>query len=351
MILWMDGFDWIKPPLGTTECSYALLNRYANVTYARAVDGRCGGTGIGFSSYSQSIQTPVLQGMATANHCYVGYAVKTGSSFFGSDSVLQVFAYNDWNCYARFRPNGDTAECNIYPGMGAVWTDIGIKANRWYYLEWHFLVQSSGGAYELRVNGETVLEATGVDMAYRSWDGWSSIKLFSHGYDCVLDDLYVLNGSGSVNNDFLGDVRIVTKKPDSTLTSNWTPHGESENHAALVDVPIEPLTSRKWTETGYVEASVTDTDDFYGFEDLSDEFAYGTIHAIQLQTVSRVTNPQMMTLKMICLQTGGEDVVDTTKLMWDDYGLETSLVETNPDTSNLWTHTDLNAAEFGVEVG
>src|SRR5215471_4142203 len=74
--------------------------------------------------------------------------------------------------------------------------------NQWYYLEFKATIGSSG-YYEVRVNGTVWLSGTANTQA-TSNASFNKIVLF--GNNNILwygDDLYILNSSGTVNNDFL----------------------------------------------------------------------------------------------------------------------------------------------------
>ena len=76
------------------------------------------------------------------------------------------------------------------------------------------------------------------------------------------DDLYVCDGSGSVNNDFLGDVRVVTVRPNGAGGSTqWTP--DSGSNYARVNETISG------EDSNYVEDGTSGHEDRYAYGDLS----------------------------------------------------------------------------------
>jgi len=347
-ILWLEGFDWIDPAIDTdAQLAYAMAKRYPDLNFGTDVDtrttnGRQGGTGILWKSYGQSFQTPALQTVDDTFGVYIGFAVRVGNSFYNSDTIIEVRRYSEYQCYFNMWLDGSA---RIYPAASGSFLPS-LSPYRWYYLEFYFYIHDTAGAYEMRVNGDTIVSDSGVDTRYRGYDGWTSILFKSFGNESIYDDIYISKDG------FLGDVKVKSLKPSAAHTTNWTLFGAGSNHEAVDDVPVHPTDrTNVWTDTDYVYSDTATTKDLYEFDDLPSEFSSATIHLVVLHTVVRTTNPQLMTLKTKCLSNVTEVDAATEKLMWDEYNLVSALLPENPDISGAWTYSTVNAAKFGIEVG
>jgi hypothetical protein len=237
----------------------------------------------------------------------------------------------------------------FYPG-GALF-DTTLKNNRWYYIELYFSIHNSTGAAEMKVNGVSVHTDTNVDMQSLSSDSYTAIQFGSSGVDSLLDDVYICNDQGTANNTFLGDTRVVMVKPNGDYTTDWTQSGVGSHYQDVDDQPITPTGVEVWTDTDYVEDSVTSNQDIFEYENLPSAYSGSTISGVQLVSVIRTTSAQSMSFKDVCRSSTTEVAVSTSEIMWDNYHPYWTIIETDPNTSSAWTQANVDAAKFGVEVG
>lgn len=118
-------------------------------------------------------------------------------------------------------------------GSGAGGVDIlassaanAIRMTGWSYVEAKFIASAStGGTVIVKVNGVTKITQTGVQTTRPSGGlpasytqfligGATFGELVGAGWAGKVDDLYVFNGAGDTNNDFIGDVRVDYLRPD-----------------------------------------------------------------------------------------------------------------------------------------
>jgi hypothetical protein len=218
----------------------------------------------------------------------------------------------------------------FYPG-GALF-DTTLKNNRWYYIELYFSIHNSTGAAEMKVNGVSVHTDTNVDMQSLSSDSYTAIQFGS-------------------SDTFLGDTRVVMVKPNGDYTTDWTQSGVGSHYQDVDDQPITPTGVEVWTDTDYVEDSVTSNQDIFEYENLPSAYSGSTISGVQLVSVIRTTSAQSMSFKDVCRSSTTEVAVSTSEIMWDNYHPYWTIIETDPNTSSAWTQANVDAAKFGVEVG
>jgi hypothetical protein len=210
------------------------------------------------------------------------------------------------------------------------------SANVWRYIELKYVL--STGACTVRVDGVAVITATVGTAA-----SISSMLLGQGGGNAQqlqFDDFYVLDTTGTKNNDFLGDVRIQTLLPTADGTHSDLAPSTGTAHAALVDEPA-PNT------TDYVYSASAGMKDTYQFQDLAATTA--NIFGVEITNYSRKD------------ATGSVGVANVSRVAGVDYtavpqGLSASwtanrdLLELNPATGLPWAPADVINSEFGIKT-
>jgi hypothetical protein len=154
-----------------------------------------------------------------------------------------------------------------------------------------------------------------------------------------IDDIYFLDTTGSVNNDFLGsNAVVILQLPDGEGTTNdFTPSAGTDN-SALVDE--NPASSADYND-GATNADV----DEYTFADIGENTVHGAIIETHVTVDALGRNRKF---RHRCRS--GATVGNGSDLSIMDDTNHRTIFEVDPNTSSLWTKANLNAAEFGVEV-
>jgi hypothetical protein len=117
-------------------------------------------------------------------------------------------------------------------------SSLTIPTGTWVFVEVKVVIGNSG-SWVVRVNEVTYLSGTGDTQA--SANAYANvIALYGQqaaGYANYFDDFYVCDGSGSMNNDFLGDIRVEAIFPDDNGDhSDFAgSDGDSTDNFELVD--------------------------------------------------------------------------------------------------------------------
>lgn len=105
-----------------------------------------------------------------------------------------------------------------------------LTAQTWNHVEMKVFLDNSAGTVQLRVNGVTVLNLSGIDTladeTTATIDQMSLRNGFTQdtsGITAYFKDLILWDTTGSQNNDFLGTVHVYTLRPDADNSLNWTP--------------------------------------------------------------------------------------------------------------------------------
>ena len=212
----------------------------------------------------------------------------------------------------------------------------------WVYVEFKAECLTSGGSYELRVDGAVEVTGTGVDTADSGSDGWDSVAMRygSLSSRVYLDDIYVIDTSGTTNNDYLGAVVVEGLVPTAEGTSaDWGSQGNTNNGINVGDT----------SDSSYNKSDTNGNQDLYVYEDLQE--IDGTIYGVQLNSQLAMNEVGSRTVK-----TQYRDP-DTTEADIESHTLSStvidsyaSVLEENPTSSTAWTVSDIDDGEFGIEV-
>lgn len=223
-----------------------------------------------------------------------------------------------------------------------------LPINTWNYVETKVVLNDTTGAITIKVNGVTALTLTNIDTKNGGtavvFDRLHFGSTTGDAAAMYVDDLYLCNAAGSVNNDFVGDCSVLTIFPDGNgNSSQWVgSDADSVNNYLLVDENPDPNTS------DYVESGTATNIDTYSFGNMT-----GTADSI-VGVVSRVYAAKSDAGAQLMRQTtriGGVNYPHGT-----DIALSTSytgygrIMETSPATSVAWTQSEIDGTEFGVEA-
>lgn len=321
-LVFMDGFDakdfgtkWSFNQAGTTSST----TRFGS------------GSSLAFSGANGYM----YRTFTAITNIYFGFAFMFTSAYV--NDIVRLYGDSNATNHIRLTPISSGSNIGVYRG-GTLLGSFSLNFNVWYYIEVNATINSSTGTIQVKVNGVSVFTYNGNTQnggTNLSIDGFWLLQ--SGG--CYFDDLYICNNSGTVNNTFLGDVRVQTLVPNAAGTSTqWAATGGA-NYANVADIPDNTAT--------YNMSSTVGQRDTYAMADL----ASGTTNVLGVQENLHAWKGDagIGNLKPAYL-IGGTVYYDSvispgTSSAW--YG---SLRETNPATSTTWTPGDVNGMEFGAEV-
>lgn len=224
-------------------------------------------------------------------------------------------------------------------------TSSALSINTYYYIELKVVIHGSTGTYEIRLNGTNVLSGTGANTAGSGVVQWTGIQIgrnYSGSGGAVIqdyDDLYACDGSGSTNNDFLGPIRVKTIYPDGAgASSDFTPSAGS--NFQNVD---EALTDG---DTTYNSEGTAGDHDTYTFGAVG---VTGTVRGVQTNLVVRSDGAGSETIRPK-IRISTTDYNGTTVGITTSYADSREVFETSPATATAWTVTEIDGAEFGIEL-
>lgn len=223
----------------------------------------------------------------------------------------------------------------------ALWTSSDMEPIlTWQYYELRVVMASTAvGSWELRRNGQLVQAQTNVITLENVADVINS-AIFDTTPGIVLpyflDDIYICDGSGTANNNFLGPARVYSLAPTANSSVAWTPT-PSPNWDAVNDAPPDE-------ETSYVRATTAPLIDMYQIADLP--VSLTTVRCVRaLYRVRKEDAAAVETRLRIqsgaTVAEGPVDAPDTT------YRYFVATFETDPNTGAAWTPAAVNALLAG----
>ncbi len=280
----------------------------------------------------------------------IGYYLRF-SALPGSDAVILQISRNlsDVQIRIKLSSTGEIKFCRedtVLATSAAV-----ISANVWYHIQIKAEISNSIAANSCKIRLSTVggtatdilTVATSSDTNFQATANAESFDFTQNSaYDYDLAHIYILDGTGSYNNDFIGECQIKTLYPSGNGTYSDLVGSDSNSidNYQLVDE------ANGNGDTDYVESNTNGNKDSYAFDNL---LTTDTIYGLQQTIYAKETS-------------GGTDVRLFSRIVNTDYPVATSITLTNsylvkssvtdvsPATSARWTGTEVNNAEFGVEL-
>jgi hypothetical protein len=215
-----------------------------------------------------------------------------------------------------------------------------LALNTWYYLELKTVIHDTTGTYEVHIDGVTEITGTGADTRNGGAGTWDRVALISPGVQVGMDDLYVADDSGSVNNNFLGIVKVETLLPQTGNGTNtgFTPSTGSDRGALVDENP--PNT------TDYNTGTTAGQKDTYNYPALS---LSGNVLGVQTNLYTIKTDAGARTVAPV-VRIGATDYDGTTVSPLTTYSYFSELRELNPNSGVAWTTTDVGNLEAGMKV-
>ncbi len=340
-LLWADGFDnygtsGLPSPAGVMARKYPTYAVQGS-SYFNIQPGRWGGYSLAFG-YDTTMYfiTPKLP--TTNDTLIIGFAVKF-PTIANRDNFLNLYDDTTWGINLR----QSLTELSIYRGSTLLGTTSGadIHAGNWHYIELKVKCHASAGTYEIKLGGVTIGSGTGLNTKTGTHDYYNRVGFAAISTtNSLYDDWYVCDASGTLNNTYLGNIKVATIRPDSAGdNTDFTPSSGS-NYTC-----VDEQTSND--DTDYVEDGTATHKDLYNYG----ATPLTTINGIIVWTDCKETDAQNFSLKTVC-KSGATESDDTAQLINSaDYMTKRRVLETDPNTSSAWTQTDLNAAQFGIKVG
>lgn len=362
-LIWFEGFEG----LGVTEGPSNQDNIYDELRRQFAVfiegatskpylrPGSLQGKALAFQNTNTFTPTWISYGLPsdiTGTEVVIGFRYKTSSLFTSGISDIMILWHESpaGTPQIRLRLDSTSNTAAVFRGntqlsisSGGVWTE-----DTWHYFELKILIAGgTGGSYNLRIDDTSVTSGSGVNtlqsaslpVQFIQWNGYDAASDDTPAKEAQIDDIYVIDTTGGINDDFLGsDTTVVFKAPTSDGTTNdFTPQTGVDNYAMVDENPA--------AAADYNDGATNGDIDEYGFDAVDQAGIYG----VKVESHVQVdTEGRQRAFRHRC-RSGATVGNGSDKAVADDVN-EFEIFEVDPNTSSLWVKADLNSAEFGVEV-
>lgn len=221
----------------------------------------------------------------------------------------------------------------------------------WYYIELKSTLKSStlAGDCKIWLEGTEIFSiASGVDLTTTygtTADTFylGSLPTANTNIGIIYDDVYVCDGTGSVNNTQLGDMRVESLLPGGAgTTTQWTPNA-STNYSRVNETSQDG-------DTTYVATSTTGNIDSYAIGNLA--ITPSSVAGVQVCTVAKKTDGGVRNTGSV-IRSGGTNYDHGSSkpfILTSGYTTNVDIWELDPNGSIAWTGTSVNALEAGVKL-
>ena len=331
-LLFMDGFD-----------HYTDAQRFEKSVeseYISSFNGSWGRFGSGgFRLTSSNYQATINSGINKST-IYLGIAIKKSSGGTPTySSIYPMIEFQDEVGVVQLKLYvNPTFGISIYDAADSLLgssSDGVIPDIKWFYLEVKVTISDTVGEVTVRINETQVLNLTSQDTKNSS-DYIRKIRFrcVNNSLDVYYDDMYIDDAQ------FHGDCRIRTFMPDADGNSSDFTRSTGSNDYECVDE------SPSNDDTDYISSDTLNHKSIFGIT----TGVVGTVIGIQINNHVRIDEAGVRKIKPIIRSNSTDYQGNETDEISADYLFEHEIWETDPDDSNPWTQTKLEAAEFGLEI-
>lgn len=343
-LVWADGFEntslWSR--------KYGL----AGTTTVTTSTARTGNGALFTGNTSPSSLTVYLPSASQHATLVAGFWLRGETSLpwptNDSNPLLTFFGDGGGTAHTHIAFNAtNNGSLTAYRGGTLIGTATGtLTTGVGYYVEVKAVLNDTTGSVVIRVNGTNVLNLTNTDTKNAGTGAVYDTVRFggraSASQNLLIDDAYILNGAGSAYNDFLGDVTVETIRPDGNGNSSQFTgsDGNSTDNYLLVD-------EATYSAADYVQSGTTNNKDLYTYGALT--ATTGTVKGVIAYATAAKTGSGAQDFRQITRLSGTNYNGSTVALTTSDIPVA-QVWEVNPATTSDWTISEVNGAEFGVEV-
>lgn len=308
--------------------------------------GRFGGGAVRFNSnlYGITRNTPVVP---YGNEMIVCFSYLWGGS--ASSNNMLRFTSTTGLTLADVGHDG-TGQVTASPQSGSSGASgtTDITASTWAFIEVKVLfgTTAANGAITVNVDGANVLTMTGIDTNYTGL-GCYQVEIVGGGHSVDytwIDDIVIMDDTGTYMNDFLGDCTIETLIPNADGTTvNWTASAGA-NYQCVDETP-----NAANDDTDYIYSATAAQESRFAMTNLA--VSPTTVYAVYPRVRAKKETSGIRTLRMLVNSSGTEATGETLGLadggyVW--YPGEPFYVD--PNTATAWDEAGVNAMQVGMEI-
>lgn len=335
-LLFFDGFDYATSNekwTTTQNPSYTTGSLRFGTGGASLFDGGGGGR---WQQYSFGAnKSRIISGAAWK----IASLSRSATWSFWDTSTLQACVTIESDGSIALRRSSDTGTI-VAQSAAAL-----ITAGLWYWIEVDCTFNGTTGAVQVWLEGTSVINATSLNTIATANAYATAIRLgwvTSSGATVVVDDFYVLDTSGGVNNARLGDCRVHRLDPSGAgASTQWTALSGA-NYTNVDDGFTQD------EDSTYVSTGTVNNKDLYALSDLPGGFT-GSVVSVGVAVRGRKDDAGV---RALCptVHSNSTDSDGTARTLFSTYLTFWDKWDSNPDGSVAWTATTVNALQAGVKL-
>lgn len=262
-------------------------------------------------------------------------------------ATQDIFAFrNSANANLAKIATVNTGFVRLYIGSTLVGTGTHfVGDNGWHLVETYLKIDGSNGVFECRVDGVTDISFTGNTVATTP-SIVTNILFQATSSAGSIDDLALNSASGTSDNGWCGDGKIVMLTPNANGDSSQMAgsDGNSTDNYLLVD-EIPPN-----SDTDYVVSDVSGNADLYNLTTTTLP-TNAVVKRVYVESRSREEVASGDSIKL-GIKTNGSEYWSTSIVQTAIYGRNVGVdYLINPQTGSAWTQSEIDALQAGVKIG
>jgi hypothetical protein len=317
----MESFDGIN--------SATYQKKWTTFVGGTLVAGRHGN---GITDWSGS------KAIANAQTILTGFAVRLPNLVGGVLAEIKDGSTVQLDLYV----NPDNGKLSVRRGGTVVLgtSDVSVPVGSMAEIHLKAKIDNTTGTFEVRVNNANILSATGQDTqvsanAYGNLVSYPGIA----GGQPTWDDLWIMDSSGSDNNDFPGNVRVAYVNPVGEGALNELTPSSGSSHFAMVDEAIPN------DDTDYLYGATTGKYELFAFTDLT----LTEVKAVQLLLRAKQEQAGAHTIKG-ALRISSTIYESAELTLSTDYETHQAIWGVSPATGVAFTGNELDGLQGGMDL-
>lgn len=347
-LLFSDGFDCYASRDDAIAGGWLALDPSATNRFS-TTNGRYGGGCLQGSSNAgntcQWLTSVYVANAGTIIICFAYYHTGAGGT---ADRILEAMDVAGARCFSlKHNTSGDLSAFDRSDVQAGSTATAALTANVWHSIEISVLLKSDAtGTINVHVDGNSVISVTAKNTEPATNLGCNNIGLGGNAGTAPsfrVDDVIIMDASGSTMNGFLGATRIDTLKPNvAGGVTDWT--ASSSTQLSCVDDTPNAAND----DTDYIYSSTAAQEARFGFEDLAVE--PNSIFSVQLRMRGRKPDAGTRTYRGLLYSSATESLGATVGFPATYSWRRMLSADKDPNGNVTWTASRVNSLQAGVEI-
>lgn len=229
-------------------------------------------------------------------------------------------------------------------GSGATWFDtdnVEVLKETYYLFELHLKIDDTNGIIQLKRDGNLIFDYTGNTVVHGAT---AATRLYHSGADNDYDDIAMNDTTGTEDNSWCGDGRVIPLLPNGAGDSTeLSVYGATNNYQAV----DEGMGGNG--NADYVYGNTVGLKDLYTIGDLNIP-TYSEIKRVWVTASARTTSASGGKIALGVKSGTTEDWSDDITLAINYFAYNGKIYKKNPATNSAWTISDVNNLQIGVKI-